>query len=390
MNNYELVPFFQPIISISQKAIFGHEVLARGKCGNELILPKDLFSGKNLTDKLNIDRVIRMKTMKKCAAENYKSILFINFPPEYFSKIQSIKLDSHLMNTCEQYNIPPENVVIEITESVVDNFSKIVNKLSEYSKLGFKIAIDDWGAEYSNFDRLAKLQPSIVKFDAAFLWQAAKNPMIRELYVLAAEMITKLGIKIIAEGIETIEQLFIAMDAGFPLVQGFYWAKPESHFCNNKLIEEKTSNAIKHYNESKLFNIIQEKRKINAFIESINNSLPILSQKLLDLDRLETDLITMMKDNPKILKSYILGHDGTQISPNLIRKNGSIIKMMEMLNRDWSWRPYFIESQANKKLYKSKYTFSGPYIDPELNQSVYTICINIDTYNICLDFINED
>jgi EAL domain-containing protein (putative c-di-GMP-specific phosphodiesterase class I) len=76
--------------------------------------------------------------------------------------------------------------------------------------------------------------PSIIKFDARFLWRAARNPSIGEIFRAAVTMALKLGIKVVVEGIEKEEHLYLALDAGCPLAQGYLFAQPEKFIQNRE------------------------------------------------------------------------------------------------------------------------------------------------------------
>lgn len=391
INGTELIPYFQPIVAMSKKEIFGFEVLARGidKQGN-LVMPQKLFQGLDKKTELHIDRIIREKAFEKYSKESMTGQLFLNFFPDYFLRIQDIQRDSHLLDICNRYGMEPENVVIEITEKASQRFPEIATILKQYIRMGFQVAIDDWGAESSNFDRLALLMPSIVKIDAQLLWQGVSNSSNAEIFCSAASMAMKLGIDVITEGAELIEHFYLSLDAGCPFVQGFLFGKPDSSFCEKANYYNFINKAFMNYRSGKIHHIIKEKKRINFFLDKIRKELQEDFSSTIVYANLLNHINNLMTQHKDIVKSYILDRSGIQISPNLLQNEQGIIEDERIVNRDWSWRPYYIRSLVNQNLFQSQHTVAGPYIDPENGNSIFTVCIILGDFLICLDINNED
>ncbi len=390
INGTELIPYFQPIVSMSKKEIFGFEVLARGidKQGN-LVMPQQLFQGLDKETELHIDRTVREKAFEKYSKESMTGHLFVNFLPDYFLRIQEIQKDSHLLGICNKYGIEPEKVVIEITEKASQRFPEIATILKQYIRMGFHVAIDDWGAESSNFDRLALLMPSIVKIDAQLLWQGVANSSNAEIFYLAASMAMKLGIVVIAEGVELIEHFHLSLDAGCPFVQGFLFGKPDSSFSEKVKYYNFINEAFTNYRRGKIHHIINEKNRIKFFLDIIRKELQEDFSSAIVYGNLLNHIKNLMTQHKDIVKSYILDRSGIQISPNLLQNGQGIIEDERIVNRDWSWRPYYIRSLVNQNLFQSQHTVVGPYIDHENGNSVFTICIILGDFLICLDINNK-
>ena len=390
----DLYPYFQPIVSMAGKNVYGFEILARGmdQNGNHL-LPKDIFCSIDRKLYIERDQLVREKAFQIISdlkrKNNISSRFFFNIPPENLLTIRDIDTESHLVHLCEKYDVAPGNIVIEITERATDRFPDIVSLLSEYKKRGFIIAIDDWGAEHSNFDRLAMLMPDIVKFDANFLWRATNHPHISEIFSSAVSMISKLGMVVIAEGIETVENLYMALEAGCPLIQGFLLARPNPELDPFKKFNTFLDDAFRFYRDGKIRHMIREKNKIRSYVDTIHSDLEEFAGKVTDTDQLIERIQALLNRQKDIIKAYVLDPTGVQISPNYVRTNGSISLDPTKLDKDWSWRPYYLEALVNKELFNSKYTITGPYVDPDIGMSVFTVCIVLDRYMMCVDYKNE-
>jgi EAL domain-containing protein (putative c-di-GMP-specific phosphodiesterase class I) len=120
----------------------------------------------------------------------------------------------------------PEQIILEVLEARVDDISHLNDAVEAYRRRGYRVAIDDFGCEHSNFDRLWRLTPDIVKLDRALIVQGASDPRARRILPKLIEIIHDLGATVVCEGIENGEQHALAIDAGADLVQGYYYARP--------------------------------------------------------------------------------------------------------------------------------------------------------------------
>jgi hypothetical protein len=256
--------------------------------------------------------------------------------------------------------------------------------------MGFQVAIDDWGAESSNFDRLAMLMPSIVKIDAQLLWRGVTNSSYAEIFSSAASMAMKLGIDVIVEGIEVVEHFYLSLDAGCPFVQGFLFGKPDSSFSEKADYYNLINESFADYRRHKIHHIIHRKNRIKFFLDIIRKELQEDFSSAIVYDNLLNHIKNLMTQHKDIVKSYILDRSGIQISPNFLQNGRGIIEDKRIINRDWSWRPYYIRSLLNQNLFQSQHTVVGPYLDPENGKSVFTVCIILGDFLICLDIDNED
>ncbi|CAN2050121.1 hypothetical protein GMMP1_80034 [Candidatus Magnetomoraceae bacterium gMMP-1] len=391
MYDIKLIPYFQPIISLTSGAVAGIELLARGISpeGN-LIFPGNIFKPDQHEYNRQIDMKIRKIAMKKAAHFQKQYPIFINVLPKNFLHIKNIRQDSHIWKLCEKFDFDPRNIVIEVVESATDKFENVVSILKEYTKLGFRIAIDDWGAGHSNFDRLNMLNPWLVKIDAAFLWKAATDPDVAETFKMAIEMIARMGIKVIVEGVETIEHLYMAMDGGCSMIQGFFMAKPSPVLPDINLCTKKIDKVMKSYSKDKICHLKNKKIRLHSYIKSIQDEFIPLGGYKIKLNDLFCNLKELINRDPDIIKVYVLDKlSGIQISSNLIRINDTILEDISKKGYDWSWRPYYIKFKVNYELFSKTYSITGPYLDAEVGQHFYTLVMVVDQYIVCIDFNSE-
>ena len=145
-----------------------------------------------------------------------------------------------LVSIAEKYRIPPGYITLEITEGLAfENLQTLNATIQRLNEQGFQVSMDDFGSGYSSLNTLGKLEINELKMDRAFLMEAVNDPKGAQSEVLAAVLVLakKLGIKTVAEGVETkkSEDMIRAMRCDYG--QGYYYSKPllvevfEEKFC---------------------------------------------------------------------------------------------------------------------------------------------------------------
>jgi EAL domain-containing protein (putative c-di-GMP-specific phosphodiesterase class I) len=226
--DFVLKSAFQPIISIPHRRTVGYEGLIRpeNNAGHR-ISPLALFdSVADSSEGLKLDRVCRnLHAHNFGFQDNGDKWLFLNLDSHSISDKQP---DPGFMTQLfESSGLKPNQVVVEILESQVADRAYLVSFIRNLKKLGCLIAIDDFGAGHSNFDRVWELEPDIVKVDRSLIVRAAISPKVKRVLSSIVSMIHGSGSLVILEGIETREQALLAMEVGADMVQGFFFSKPE-------------------------------------------------------------------------------------------------------------------------------------------------------------------
>ena len=123
--------------------------------------------------------------------------------------------------------LPNNSIVVEITESLLlDASNHVTNQLATLRSDGFMIAIDDFGTGYSSLSYLKKFEIDYLKIDKSFISQLKSDSSDLALCEAIIVMAHKLGIKVIAEGVETEEQSKLLIGAGCDYAQGYLFSKP--------------------------------------------------------------------------------------------------------------------------------------------------------------------
>lgn len=249
IDNNLLTSYYQPIFSINNNSIFGFESLARVK-ENPFITFKSMIEFFEMAIECNmitnVDFICFSNAVENAVNQGIRensALLFINMSPS------TICDPSHCVRTVGQilyeFNIKSEKIVIEITEESFVKDSKNFKKIIEqYKNFGFKIAIDDFGAGYGGLKMLSMIEPDFVKVDRHFISHIDKAIVKHNLVDSVTIACNRLGIKVIAEGIERAEELEVVSNLGIDLVQGYYLARPHPNIETENTILTKFENLV--------------------------------------------------------------------------------------------------------------------------------------------------
>lgn len=214
----EIYTWLQPIINLHSNKIIGYEALARGPLG-KYHFPAKLFESAKRCGLLgDLERVCLKNALEALAHVHSGLKLFVNFSPSQIHEVIDI---------VNSKSFGPNRLVFEMTEHTrIADFKHIVSTCKELKEKGCLIAIDDVGSGYDRLRSIAEVCPDYIKIDRPLVSRAVKNghfrSVIKYVYALAADM----GCVIIAEGIETREELKVLKDIGISVGQGYYFYKP--------------------------------------------------------------------------------------------------------------------------------------------------------------------
>lgn len=226
----ELMPYYQLVISAADQKWCGVEVLARWQHPKQgLIMPNQFIS---LAENSKLIIPITKMLMKK-VAENLSANVNQLPKPFYVSfNIHGSQLENKdLINDCKKFlaYFPPNSITLtlEIVEShFIDSSGNLQELLDEFHKIGVTIAMDDFGTGYSNFGYLQKFKIDHLKIDKLFVSKICNTPSETHLIETIISLAKKLNMDIVAEGVETAEQLHYLTRQGVEFIQGFLFSKP--------------------------------------------------------------------------------------------------------------------------------------------------------------------
>ncbi|NVK32999.1 MAG: EAL domain-containing protein [Rhodobacteraceae bacterium] len=235
LDRQEFLPYFQPQFDAKTLEIIGVEALARWDHPEEGILTPDAFL--KTADELNvvplIDRTILEQTLWQ--ATRWKSA-GINIPKSSVNVSAGRLNDANLFETLEGLDIEPGTLSFELLESIFldEQCSTITQNFERLRQKGIDIEIDDFGTGYASIVSLTSLRPHRLKIDRQLITPITHSRSQRRLVTSIIDIGHSLGIKVLAEGVETMEHATILRDLECDALQGYAFAAPMS---SAKLIE---------------------------------------------------------------------------------------------------------------------------------------------------------
>lgn len=229
--DYTLKSAFQPIFAFrgGRLELVAFEGLARPFRDSAGVAPADFFRMIPAGDRLHVETLTRtLHLLNAGAFIPPPAKVFVNFDPSVFVERQLADASLRDMRlTLHEAGIDPRRIVCEVTEKPSAPGQALDGLVAALRDHGLRIAVDDYGAEESDMERVAALRPDIVKFDARWIARLMETrPGFALLEVMVREFSGR-GIGIVFEGIEEGWQLELAERAGADMVQGYALARPE-------------------------------------------------------------------------------------------------------------------------------------------------------------------
>lgn len=229
--------YYQPIYSNEKNGFNSAEALLRlitpeyGFIRPDLFIPMAEESG--AIHKIGL--IVLEKVCRFISSDEFKK-LGLDYIEVNLSVVQCMdkNLADKILSVCKKYGVNPSQLNLEITETASiftqRNMIKNINRLFE---TGYSFSLDDFGTGYSNLVRIASLPLNIVKLDKSFTW-TENSEDLKIILENTINMIKKMNMKIVVEGVETEEMLKRFKDLGCEYIQGYYFSKPlpEYDFIN--------------------------------------------------------------------------------------------------------------------------------------------------------------
>lgn len=220
--DFDFTMAFQPIVNTTSCQIFAQEALVRGP-GNEPA--KQVLGQVTNENRYRFDQACRVKAIQLAAQLRIDSFLSINFLPNAVYRPETCIRTT--VEAATSAGFPLERIIFEITEGEkIDDHAHLRTIVREYQRLGFKTAIDDFGAGFSGLNLLAEFQPDLIKLDMALTRHIDHDKTRRSIVGAVTRVCRDLDIKPVAEGVETYEEWLALEEFGIELFQGYYFARP--------------------------------------------------------------------------------------------------------------------------------------------------------------------
>jgi diguanylate cyclase (GGDEF)-like protein/PAS domain S-box-containing protein len=235
MEKGQLQVHYQPIVDIATGEVLKAEALLRWQHPTRGMVPPDVFIPvaeehgliHDIGDWVFRQAVTLAQRWNGAAGANSAAPMrqvSVNLSPRQFAKG---RIDKTWLEHIESLNADPRSIAIEITEGLLlDDRMDIMEKLARFGMAGMQVALDDFGTGYSAMAYLKKFPIDYLKIDRSFVRDIETDPNDRAIAEAIVVMSRKLGLKVIAEGVETEGQRAILDAVGCEYVQGYLYAKP--------------------------------------------------------------------------------------------------------------------------------------------------------------------
>ncbi len=245
----EFVVYYQPIVSLSDKRIVGFEALTRWQSPKGLVMPNDFIP---VADETGIILAINRQLMHEACRQLLSwHKLFPSDPPLSLSVNVSPKqfaqpdLAAQISQLLRQNGMDPRFVDLEITETIaMADAEKSTGMLSELKALGVGLDIDDFGTGYSSLSRLQSFRVDTLKIDRIFVSRMDSDPETHEIVRVIINLAHSLGLKVVAEGVETQAQFDLLKKLGCERAQGYLFSKPVDHNTILKLLATNRAESV--------------------------------------------------------------------------------------------------------------------------------------------------
>jgi len=230
LRNNELELYHQPQINIDEYIVDGSEVLLRWKHKEHGFIPPDVFI--KLAEDTGIINELTLwvvnaacKDLERIIELGHKNHnVSVNISGKDISEVNFLR---NIKKITSNYNIPLSNLTFELTESVmVNDFHHLSQIMSELSSMGIHVAIDDYGTGYSSLLYISQLPFNEIKIDKSFVMDLDRSERNLTIVRTTIEMAKNLGLKVVAEGIESKAIEDVLKSQGCHIAQGYYYQRP--------------------------------------------------------------------------------------------------------------------------------------------------------------------
>lgn len=213
---------YQPIVNVVERRVFAYEALVRGPRGESAFSVLSQVTDEN---RYTFDQACRVEAIRGAAELGMKESLSINFLPNAVYRPEACIRST--IEAARTHRFPIEQIIFEVTEGEqIRDRAHLVNIFREYRRFGLRTAIDDFGAGYAGLTLLSEYQPDIVKIDMELVRDVDTHLPKQAIVNGIISICNALGIRVLAEGIETAAERDYLRAAGIALMQGYLFCKP--------------------------------------------------------------------------------------------------------------------------------------------------------------------
>jgi EAL domain-containing protein (putative c-di-GMP-specific phosphodiesterase class I) len=375
----QLTSAFQPVFGLAHGRALGYEGLLRATDPNGTSVPPPrVFKMAQTVEEVvlldNLCRAIHARNFSRMAGND--QWLFLNVSPTVFAD-QFRELESFFSTLAPQCGLAANRIVVEVLESALHK--DIAQSMAFYREQGCLVAVDDFGAGYSNLERVWRLKPDIVKLDRSLIHHTAEDRTSRMFLKRMVSTMHEAGSLVLVEGVETEPQAVIAMDSDVDLVQGYYFARPVPGLDIAPEVPDKFMLLYQQFQR-----IAQlESKDYRAEVTPYRRSLEMAAKLMQDGKAFGTAAQVFL-DLPFAERCYLLDREGRQIGHSLLSKmsESKVDPRFEPVTRVersfWGHRHYFRRAVSRP----GQIHLTRPYLSLPTAQQCVTVSMAFALDNI--------
>ncbi|MBN3767501.1 EAL domain-containing protein [Burkholderia sp. Ac-20365] len=382
---------FQPVVSVTHQRIVGYEALLRAfdPVGHP-ISPAVLFSGTRSTaDARALDRLARCLHVANFMAQGIETgWLFLNTRPQVFETGWPQR--PFIDELSEHFGLPQERIVIEVLEQPADDESAVASMLAASQPREFLIAIDDFGTGFSNFDRVWRFRPDIVKLDRSLVARAGRQDNDNSLIGHLINMLHQSGTLVLAEGVETEDELMTLMQADVDFIQGYWFGQPKGSIQTaSARVPELIEQMWQRFESYERTHSRYQRPGFEGFTEAVLAGASLYMQTG-DLNEAAKPVFLL----PDARRVFVLSDRGEQLEPSITASGtpsppARLAPLFPDTRNNWSRRAYFKHALAAP----GRVAMMGPHCSLMDGQDCYTAAVTVQrdgaTHVFCVDFLPE-
>lgn len=349
MQNARVCIHFQPIVSVRSSKVIGVEALMRAYDeAGQLLSPLFVFEeAKKEGFSFEFDKFVRkeaLQTFSKIYKQDTDLLLFLNFESHLIDEVNDFGVFDFCSIACD-LGIPFKNIVLEIKENEISNTQNLTRFCKHFKDRGFLIALDDFGAGNANFDRISQVHPNIVKIDRSLIYNIDKNFINKEILRSIANMCFSIGALVLAEGVESQDEIMRCMKLDIDLFQGFWFARPQAKPYEESILADKLAQIGSAHTQN-IKDLLYQKEMLS--IGAKEYCYEII--KIFESNEDDQSFVKYLERNPNIEAIYVLESEhGVQISPTYILQGAKEFFKPAQKGESHSLKEYYYITKESKR-----------------------------------------
>ncbi len=346
--NLALHSHFQPIVSLAHRRAVGYEGLLRPRATDgQALAPDSLFDTIQSDDGVVfLDRLARNLHVRNfVGAGPDESWLFLNVNARV--AMRGKDYGPYFEAMLARHGLAPHRVVIELVENDIRDEALLTDAMRYYTELGCLVAIDDFGVGHSNFERIWRVQPQIVKIDRTTLLQARHNHKVRRVLPSLVALLHEAGCMTLIEGIEDETEALIALDTGIDFAQGFFFGRPAPQADMRNRCASLLGNLCDRHREASLANRSRSRALLEPYVVAFRECAGLAGFEL-NAGNASSRMLAL----PNVLRCYLLDGNGRQLGDNILppgrapQVDRRFLPVADASDAIWARRPFFQRAMA--------------------------------------------